>query len=611
MLAVPPLLLYNHTMFIRAKKTPNSPRKSVQIVEALREGAKVSQVIVRHIGIADDDEQLLALRRLAEEILSKIELERKAEKEREHGVQRELFQEDETTDALSYWSEDERIVETDDVVALSSCEHSDRVLDGPFEVVEWAFQNMGLNQLFGKTARDAAKTKLLKQCIAGMLSAPASKRGISSWLANFYTESPSPDRIYRFMDAFLTKRKRVMALVRRNSESLLSRKPTLMLFDVTTLYFESTDEDELRRRGYSKDNRAKETQIVLALGTTTDGMPLWYQTYPGDTWEGHTFQDFIGDWKKSNPGVSSGVVVADCGMFGARNLEELRASGLYSVLGCPLKKLPKKDKEQILDRSRYRELSYGKEPLLYQVLERGDGSRVLATWSDVRARKNRLDREKQIDRLLKKLNQKGTVQADTVIGNRGTKKYLRISDGESPNTYILDKEKIAQESRWDGIRGVRTDLPLSTPEEIREVLSHYHSLWRIEESFRIGKNDMRIRPIYHWTKDRIESHILLCYLLFSCVRYIEQRVWLQGKEHLSLRRLREAILSVDSAILEDQKTGKLYRLPRKLTPLAQKLYKCLGLKRDSKPRELLKASAYYRRRALLEEVSGEADPSLS
>ncbi len=598
-------------MFVRAKGTPNSPRKSVQIVESVRDGSKVSQVIVRHIGIADDDEQLLALKRLGEEIIGTIEMERKAKKEREQGVQRELWVDDDEMDSLAFDTDCERVLDEHDETRLAGLEHLDRVLDGPFEVVEWAFQNMGLDKIFSKTARDAAKAKLLKQCVAGMLSAPVSKRGISSWLANFYTESAAPDRIYRFMDAFLTKQKRVMEIVRRNSESLLSGKPTLMLFDVTTLYFESTDEDELRRRGYSKDNRAKETQVVLALGTTPDGMPLWYRTYPGDTWEGHTFADFIGDWKTSNPSISSGVMVADCGMFSTCNLEALRNKDLSYVLGCPLKKLPEAQQKKVLERSGYRELSYGKEPLLYRVLENGDGSRILVTWNDLRARKNMHDREKQLERLLKKLNQKGSVKADSMIGNRGTKKYLKLSDGESPNSYVLDEEKIALEAQWDGLRGVRTDLPLSTPDEVREVLSHYHSLWRIEESFRIGKSDMKIRPIYHWTKERIESHILLCYLLFACVRYIEQRVWLQGKEHLSLRRLREAILSVDSVILEDMETRKLYRLPRKLTPLAQKLYKCLGLKRDTKPRELLKASAYYRRRALLEEALEEVDTSLA
>ena len=173
-------------MFVRTKKTPNSPRQSVQIVESTRKGNKVAQVIVQHVGIADDDEQLLALKRLAKEMIHKLKADRKADKERERGFQKELFSDEmKEIDSLAFDAGSERLLEETDHVGLATLEHDARVLDGPFEVVEWAFQNMGLNAIFWKTARDAAKVKLLKQCLAGMLTAPLSKRGISTWLANF------------------------------------------------------------------------------------------------------------------------------------------------------------------------------------------------------------------------------------------------------------------------------------------------------------------------------------------------------------------------------------------------------------------------------------------
>ena len=603
-------MLYNRIMFIRTKKTPNSPRKSVQIVESIRTGSKVSQNIVRHVGVADCDEQIPALMRLGNEIIAEIEAERKSAMGLDR--QRELFGE-EFSGSAAYASDDERVLTDEDDARLADMEHRDRVLDGPFEVVEWTFRSMGLGKIFGKTPRDAAKVKILKQCLAGMLTQPSSKRGLASWLADFYAESASLDSIYRFMDSFGKKRKRVIEIVRGNSESLLSGKPALMLYDVTTLYFESREEDGFRERGYSKDNKFSETQIVLALGATREGLPLWYKAYSGDTWEGHTFKHFIDDWLLSRKSLSGGVVVADCGMFSKDNLELLSESGLNYALGCPLKKLARPEQEKILDKSGYKEYSHGGEVLLYRVLERTDGKRVLVTWSDRRARKNAADRQKLIDRLLKKSGKsaKGNVGAGVLIGNRGTKKYLKLADGQMPNSYVLDEEKIASDARWDGLRGVLTDLPLASPEEIREVLSHYHSLWRIEESFRISKSDLRIRPIYHWTKERIEAHILLCYLVYACARYIEQRVWLQGKERVSLRKIREAMLSVDSAILRDRETGKLYRLPRALTPPARKLYACLGLKRDTTPRELLKVSAYYGRRKLLERACDDPGETLS
>ena len=144
-----------------------------------------------------------------------------------------------------------------------------------------------------------------------------------------------------------------------------------------------------------------------------------------------------------------------------------------------------------------------------------------------------------------------------------------------------------------------TDLPIRNRREASEVLSHYHSLWRIEESFRINKSDLKIRPIYHWTRSRIEAHILLCYLVFACLRYLQRRVSIQQKENMSAKTLMKAILDVDSNIFRDLTNGKAYRLPKHLPPLSKKLYQALGIKHDTRPRELLNISQYYERAKLL------------
>ena len=134
---------------------------------------------------------------------------------------------------------------------------------------------------------------------------------------------------------------------------------------------------------------------------------------------------------------------------------------------------------------------------------------------------------------------------------------------------------------------METDLPLDSESDIIKALSHYHSLWRIEESFRIQKSHLRIRPVYHYTKERIHAHIALCYMAFACLRQLEKRVYLQQKEQMSPETLRASMLDVRSALLRDKETGKLYRFPKRLSAGANKLYKSLGLKRDTKPREII------------------------
>ncbi len=595
---IPLLPLYNHHMFIRVKPKANGSQ-AIQIVENSRRQDRVFQTILQHVGIANNEQELADLRLLAEGIMQQLKAERL-----EVPGQRTMFDDDCEATSVETETPYERILDKEEGPRLGSGENEARVIDGPFEVTEWIFSNMGLNKIFTNTKRDGARVGLLKQCIAAMLASPASKRGLSSWLAEYTTNSPSLDSIYRFMDAFGKKKKRVLDLVRRNSETLSGGVVNLALYDVTTLYFESFEEDELRQNGYSKDNKFKETQVVLALATTPEGLPLWYETYPGKTWEGGTLADFSKDWKENARGLSGGVIAADSGMFNKANLSELKESGLHYVLGAPLKKLTQAEKEQILDLSGYRELKAvaldeeAPATIKYRVIERGDGTRLLASWSSARAEKNAHDRERLLERTLKKLKKSGTVQGASVLGNRGTLKYLKLREGQSANEYILDEENVAQDAKWDGLRGVVTDLPLENDRDVSEVLSHYHSLWRIEESFRIGKSDLKIRPIYHWTKERIEAHILLCYLAFACLRYLQRRVLIQQREKLSARKLMHAILDVDSTIFRDSISGKAYRLPRRLSPLSKKVYQALGIRRDTRPRELLNISKYYERARL-------------
>ena len=196
---------------------------------------------------------------------------------------------------------------------------------------------------------------------------------------------------------------------------------------------------------------------------------------------------------------------------------------------------------------------------------------------------------------------KPSLKGKAVISNRGTYRYLKIAEGETENNYVVDEEKIKMDAQWDGLHGIETDLPLSTEREIHEALSHYHSLWRIEESFRIQKSHLQIRPVYHYTKERIKAHIALSYMVFACLRQLEKRISLQQKERMSPEAIRASILDVRSALLRDKETGKLYRYPKSLSAGANKLYKSLGMKRDTKPREILSLTS-YRRRARKAEV---------
>jgi len=413
-------------------------------------------------------------------------------------------------------------------------------------------------------------------------------------------------------------------------------KAALMLFDVTTLYFESFTEDDLRKPGYSKDNKISETQVVLALAVTPDGHPLWYEVFPGNAFEGKTLLPVLGKCMKECAPEET-VVVADRAMFARINLEEIEATGCSYVIAAKLKVMDRATKAAILDESNYAPLpagttegnegegkeGEGKErdgdepcddgttssgPTRWYAREMADGSggdtngpagkrTLLVTWSEGRARKDARDREKLLKRMEKKLGS-GSIRGSRLITNRGTGKCLTLGEDEKDGSYVLDREKIEADAKWDGLHGVITNLPVNDALQAERVLTHYGSLWRIEESFRIGKHDLKIRPIYHWTERRIRGHLALCYLAYALLRRLQHRLEVRQRERMSAGEIRKALRGVQATLLEDTKTGKLYRLPKEMSEPATKIYKSLGLKRPMRPTEILSMQKYRNRKSL-------------
>ena len=115
-----------------------------------------------------------------------------------------------------------------------------------------------------------------------------------------------------------------------------------------------------------------------------------------------------------------------------------------------------------------------------------------------------------------------------------------------------------------------------------DVLAHYRSLWQVEESFRITKHDLKVRPIYHWTPRRVRAHIAIAFMAFTCVRHLMYRVKLQYQS-LSPAVIRNALIHVQHSILEHRTTHKRYVIPSQISPEAKKLYELMGLSASTVP----------------------------
>lgn len=287
-----------------------------------------------------------------------------------------------------------------------------------------------------------------------------------------------------------------------------------------------------------------------------------------------TLLKWIKKWREEFRIVNT-IVVADRAMLSEANLTLMEVEGLTYIVAAKLKSLPASLKNKILLQNCTVDGENRQELTRIQEHEHR-GRRLVVSYSKSRADKDKGDRERLIQRLRKKL----TISDDpqSLISNRG---YLKYVDEEAKGKVLLNEERVLEDAKWDGLHGVVTNDKTT---KALELLHRYRNLWVIEESFRINKHTLAMRPIYHFSPKRISAHILICYLAFAVTRYIHQDVN-DVEDPISIESIREALGSIETSILKDQE-GRLFSLPAPLTKEAMKIYGALRLSRSSKPRAL-------------------------
>ena len=398
------------------------------------------------------------------------------------------------------------------------------------------------------------------------IAQPASKRASVELLERDFGIRLNLSSIYKMMDAMDEPTiERLQCLAGNRTKQLLGGSLSVLFYDCTTLYFESFEPDDLRQKGFSKDRKASETQVLLALVVSEEGLPVGYEVFPGATFEGHTLIPILQQLKQRFD-ITRVVFVADRGLFNKDNLDALEAAKVEYVVGTRLKNQSETLKRQILDTESYIPLSEGLKVL---TLDRPGERRMVVTHSEKRARKDQEDRDKSILKMRKKLSK--SKQPKEFIASSSYKKYLKLP---ASGAITVDQEAVAKSAQWDGLHGVITNAPKADTETI---LAHYRGLWAIEESFRIQKHDLKVRPVFHWTESRIRAHLAIAFMAFCCVRHLAYRVALQYKK-LSPEVIRRELAHVQVSLLEDQNTQSIYGMPSSVSPDAEKIYQVMGIK---------------------------------
>ncbi len=550
-------------MFVRIKTTPNSPRRSVQLVESVRVGDKVKQKIVRHVGIAMDEDELQRLKELGEVIKAKLEDQH----------QQSLFTPEQAAKQIIDAKAAGEKSSSPLTVDLKQLQEQQRVVMGVHEVYGEIYQHLGFDHLL-PASRYRASNEALFHCVMARIANPDSKRSTVRLLEQDFGVSLALEKVYRMMDQLNDqKTDKLKTFVSQGTQALLQGPLDVLFFDCTTLYFESFKEDELKQNGYSKDCKFNQPQVLLALMVTREGLPVSYEVFPGATFEGHSLLPILEEMK-AKYSLSRVVCVADRGMLNEQNLKALEAAGIYYIVGAKLKQLPKAQQAQMLDKTAYQPLG-GSASTVMELTHKH--RRLIVSHCPKRADKDRHDRQKAVDKLIKKIAK--SQNPKSLLNNYGYKKFLTI---RGKTDLSINHDKIEEAEQWDGLHGVITNLA-DTP--CQEVLSHYRGLWQVEESFRITKHDLKVRPIYHWTPSRIRAHIALAFMAFACVRHLSYRVRLQYQP-LSPATIRNVLIHVQHSVLRHKRTGKHYVIPSQVSPEAKKIYQLMGLKLSTTPYQL-------------------------
>lgn len=381
---------------------------------------------------------------------------------------------------------------------------------------------------------------------------PKSKLKTTEYLYRYAQKEYSEDELYRYMDKLHHSQKELVQQISYNhTKQVLNDEISVVFYDVTTVYFEIDNEDELRKTGFSKEGKHQNPQIVLGLLVSKDGYPLAYDIFEGNRFEGHTMLPILELFKKKY-NLQQLIIVADSGLLSNQNITELRQKNYEFIIGARIKNESQPIKEKILSLN----LQNGESA----VIKKG-ALKLIVTYTDKRAKKDKYNREKGLGKLEKRIRTGKLTKSS--INNRGYNKYLKL---EGEISVVIDKEKFDQDAKWDGLKGYLTNAKLRK----EQILENYNHLWKIEKAFRVAKTDLKIRPIFHRKQSRIEAHICLTFAAYKVYKELERQLK-EKKSDLSPEKVIEILQSIYQIEIINPITKEIFKKTILLTEEHQKI----------------------------------------
>ena len=323
---------------------------------------------------------------------------------------------------------------------------------------------------------------------------------------------------------------------------------SLVLYDVTTLYFEAEKEDDLRKVGYSKERRV-DPQIVVGLLVDRGGFPLEIGCFEGNKAETATIVPIIKQFQARHD-LADMVVVADAGMLSAGNLRELDEANLRFIVGSRMTKAP----NDLASHFRWHGDAFTDGQLIDTITPRTGHSnennpdvrtepvwdptghpgswRAVWAYSRKRAVHDGMTLTAQENRARQVIEGQKAARSPRFVKTAGGKRSL-------------DEASLERARQLAGLKGYVTNIPANVM-AATEIIGSYHDLWHVEQSFRMSKSDLRARPMFHRTRDAIEAHLTIVFTALAVSRTVQARTGLAVRNVTrQLRTLRSATIAIN------------------------------------------------------------------
>lgn len=516
----------------------------VRIMNKVQVDGKWKSYLVEHIGSVQNDTELVVLKEKAKQRIA------------------ELLPQLSLLDKLIPSSDD-----TDRIVMSGS------FASGLWQIIGEIYDRIGLSN------------DLFKYLVLARIALPKSKLATIRYMNDSLRLKTSISAVYRFMDTLDKDSFMTTLLNYAQSRAVAKSGATIsvVFYDVTTLYFETDEDDEdneklevnrstvmpgLRKKGYSKDHRFDLPQIVVGLTVDATGFPLDFQVYEGNTYEGHTLLNGIKTIQlKLKLESKKLTVVADAGMLSQANLEYLECQGYSYIVGARIRSMAANTTKQIIAWNYEKDGTF--EMTLPNLTDDNTESntpeilrRLIVTYSENRAKRSVTNRARLVKKLQAKLNRGQVITKSKYIvldevedknGNRNgdqnkdknTNEQLDKKQQKKPKksqkfSGHIDQDKLKTDAQFDGLKGYITNTELLAT----EVMDHYSALWNVEKSFRMSKSDLRVRPTFHYKRDRIIAHLTICVCSLAVLREFEKKVRVSSIQKVGLSVALEQLLAI-------------------------------------------------------------------